>query len=449
MNDSISSFEIVLDSLNKILWGPITITLFFGLGIYFTVKLNFFQITKIKYITRNTVLSVLKPSGKNDISPYEAMTTALAGTVGTGNIVAPATAIAIGGPGALFWIFVSSFFGMMTKYAEIFLAIKFRTLSKNGERKGGPMYYIEKGLGMRWLALVFSIFAFFATFGIGNIAQINSVSTSLQNSLNIKPIVTGIIVASVTAYIIVGDAKRIAKTTSKVVPIMSLIYLTMCITVILHNRNNFANSIYMIIKYAFEPAPMTGGFVGSTILLTIRKGISNGIFSNEAGLGSAPIAHAMSNASSPSKQAVWGIFEVFVDTSVVCILTGLAIISSGAWSSGLTGAQLTIKSFTMAIGPIAPIAISITLFFLAFSSMISWCYYGEKCLEYILKTSKFNYIYKFLFISIIIIGSVTDLHIVWKICDVLNGFMAIPNMIALIFLSKIVIESTKKLNIYN
>ncbi|QSX05088.1 sodium:alanine symporter family protein [Sedimentibacter sp. zth1] len=444
MTNFFSIAEDINIAINNIVWGPVMLFLLFGTGFYFTLKTNFLQIRKIKFVFKKTFLSIFKKNNNNTVSPFQAMTTALAGTVGTGNIVGSATAIAIGGPGALFWIIFSSFFGMMTKYSEILLAIKFREKKENGEKVGGPMYYIEKGLNMKWLSIIFSVFAFSATFGIGNIAQINSLSSSLYNAMNIKPIISGIVVSILVAFIIIGDSKRIAKTTAKIVPFMALFYIILCLIVLVHNSSNIPNSVSLIFKHAFKPTSAIGGFVGSNISLTFKKGMSNGIFSNEAGLGSAPIAHAMADTKSPVEQATWGIFEVFIDTMVVCALTGLVIISSGEWTSGLIGADLTIKAFSTTLGSFAPHAIAVSILFFSFSSMLSWSYYGEKCLEYFTGTTKFNNIYKLIFICTIVLGSNANLLFVWNISDTLNGLMAIPNLIAIISLSGVICKTTNE-----
>lgn len=428
--------------INQIIWGPIMVCLLFLCGLYLTFGTNFYQIRKFKYIFIKTLGSIfIKKNLKNEISPFQAMTTALAGTVGTGNIVGSATAIALGGPGALFWIVVCAFFGMMTKYTEIFLSIKYRVTLKNGKKAGGPMYYMKIGLNNNILPICFSFFALFASFGIGNIAQINSLSNAIYNCFKVDKLYTGIIISMLIGSIIIKGDKKIAKTTEKIIPIMSIFYISICIFVLYKNYNNLLNSFMIILKHAFTPTAAFGGFAGSTILTTIRHGMSKGMFSNEAGLGSSPIAHAMSSCNKPKEQANWGIFEVFIDTIVVCTLTGLVIISSNTWQSGLIGADLTIKAFSTGIGILSPYFISISILFFSFSSMISWSYYGEKCLEFILNTSKYNNIYKIIFLIIIIIGSNSDLLTVWSISDTLNGFMAIPNLIAILFLSKHVFTS--------
>ncbi len=446
MSQFIIAIEKINSVVNSIVWGPVMLTLLLGTGIYFTISTNFLQVRKFNFILNKTIFSIFKNQHKrknNSITPFQALTTALAGTIGTGNIVGTATAIAIGGPGALFWIVASSFFGMMTKYAEILLSIRFRKTKKDGTKFGGPMYYIQDGLNAKWLAVLFSMFGFLASFGIGNIAQINSISTSMYNSLHIKPLFTGIIIATLVSFVIIGDAKRIAKTTEKIVPFMACFYIIITLIVLVANYKSLFGSIILVFKYAFNETAAAGGFVGSSIMLTVKNGIAKGIFTNEAGLGSSPIAHAMADTDHPVSQAMWGIFEVFIDTIVICSCTGLVIISSGKWSTGLLGADLAIAAFSTGLKSFAPYAISFSILFFAFSTLISWSFYGEKCLEYILKTDRYNIVYKLLFVCIIVIGSTTKLTLVWDISDTLNGFMAIPNLIGILGLSKIVKATTK------
>ena len=446
MSQILLAVENINRVLNSIIWGPIMLLLLLGTGIYFTLRTNFLQVRKFNFILNKTLFSIFKKSdNKNNklITPFQALTTALAGTIGTGNIVGTATAIAIGGPGALFWIIFSSFFGMMTKYAEILLSIKYRRIKSDGTFVGGPMYYIRDGLHNKWLALLFAVFGLLASFGIGNIAQINSISTSMHNSLNINPLYTGIAVAILVSFVIIGDAKRIARATEKIVPFMACFYIFITIIVLAANYKSIISSIVIIFKSAFSETAAVGGFVGSSIILTIKNGISKGIFTNEAGLGSSPIAHAIADTNHPVNQAMWGILEVFIDTIVICSLTGIAIISSGKWSSGLLGADLAISSYSVGLGGFAPYAISFSILFFAFSTLIGWSFYGERCLEYIVKTNKFNFLYKIFFTCIIVVGATTDLRLVWDISDTLNGFMAIPNLIALIALSSVIIKTTK------
>lgn len=432
--------------INDIIWGPVMIILILGTGIFFTVKTNFLQIRKFMFMLNKTIFSIFKKppnTNKKLISPFQALTTALAGTIGTGNIVGTATAIAIGGPGALFWIVLSSFFGMITKYAEILLAVKYRVKKPNGKVCGGPMYYIQNGLKNKFLAFAFALFGLLASFGIGNMAQINSISTSMYNSLKIDPLYTGVAIAIVVSLVIIGNVQRIAKTTEKIVPFMTIFYVLITIIVLVKNHQNILNSILLIMNSAFKETAAVGGFIGSSFMLTVKSGISKGVFTNEAGLGSSPIAHAMADTEHPVVQAMWGIFEVFVDTILICSITGLAIISSGKWNSGLSGTELAISSFSQGLGSLAPHAISFSLLFFAFLSLLGWSFYGEKCLEYILKTDKFNFIYKILFSCIIVVGATSDIKLVWDISDALNGLMAIPNIIALLFLSNVVIKTTR------
>ncbi len=434
------------EKINDILWGPIMIILILGTGIFFTITTNFLQIRKFMFMLNKTIFSIFKEpnsTNKKMISPFQALTTALAGTIGTGNIVGTATAIAIGGPGALFWIIFSAFFGMITKYAEILLAVKYRIKRPNGIVNGGPMYYIQNGLKSKFLAIFFSIFGLLASFGMGNMAQVNSISTSLYNSLKIKPLYTGIAIAILVSLVIIGNVQRIAKTTEKIVPFMTIFYIVITVIVLINNHQNIYSSIILILKSAFKETAAVGGFVGSSFMLAVKSGVSKGVFTNEAGLGSSPIAHAMADTEHPTVQAMWGIFEVFVDTILICSITGLAIISSGKWNTGLSGVELAIASYSQGLGAFSPYAISLCLLLFAYLSLISWSFYGEKFLEYLLKTDKFNSIYKVIFSGIIVVGATSDIKIIWDISDTLNGLMAIPNIIAIIFLSDVVIKTTK------
>ncbi len=434
--------------LNGFAWGPIMLVLLVGTGVYFTIRTGFMQVFKFRFVMKNTFMTIFKKQEKSvkegAISPFQALTTALAATVGTGNIVGVATAIATGGPGAIFWMWLSAFFGMMTKYAEIVLAIKFRVKNQKGEYVGGPMYYIERGLNAKWLAIAFSLLGFLACFGIGNMTQVNSIAGAVKDTFGIAPIITGIVVAILATLVIIGGIKRIALTTEKIVPFMATFYILASIVVIGMNYQNILPSLALIFKCAFTPSAAVGGFAGAAVKVAIQKGIARGVFSNEAGLGSAPMAHAVADTKHPVQQGMWGIFEVFVDTIIVCTCTALVIITTGAWSNGLDGAALTISAFSHGMYGSAGVIVTIAIFFFAFSTLISWSYYGEKCLEYMVGSSKFTIYYKIVFILFLIVGSTVNLKLVWDIADTLNGFMAIPNLVGLLFLSPVVIKLTKE-----
>ena len=442
-------FNIIADInilINNFVWGPPMLLLLLGTGIYFTVRTGFFQIRYFRYILNSTIFSLFKNKKKptkGAITPFQALTTALASTVGTGNIVGVATAIAIGGPGSIFWLWLSAFFGMMTKYSEILLSIKFRKRNDEGDFVGGPMYYITDGLKMKWLGVLFAIFGLFASFGIGNIAQINSIALAVNSSLNIDPLATGIVVAVLISFIIVGGVKRIAQTTEKLVPYMIIFYFAITLVVLIANIKNIPSAFIIIFSHAFKKTAAVGGFAGSAIILTIKSGVSKGIFSNEAGLGSSPIAHAAADTGHPVNQAMWGIFEVFIVTVIVCTSTALVIITTGVWNSGLQGVELTISAFSTVFPTFAPHAITISIFFFAFSTLVSWSYYGEKCLEYLVNSSRLNILYKLIYSAVVVIGATSDLSLVWVLSDTLNGLMAIPNLIGILGLSGVVIKTTK------
>lgn len=446
MNEYFNIISDINNIVNSFVWGPPMLILLLGTGIYFTIRTGFFQVRYFKYIIKNTFFSLFsnnKRTAKGAITPFQALTTALASTIGTGNIVGVATAIAIGGPGSVFWLWISAFFGMMTKYAEILLSIKFRKRNDEGNFVGGPMYYITEGLNMKWLGILFAIFGLFASFGIGNIAQINSIAVAFHNSLNINPLITGIIIAIVISFIIVGGVNRVAHTTEKLVPYMIIFYFTITLIVLIANAKNIPSAFIIIFSHAFKKTAAVGGFTGSAIILTIKSGVSKGIFSNEAGLGSTPIAHAAADTRHPVNQAIWGIFEVFIVTVIVCTSTALVILSTGVWSTGLQGVELTISAFSTVFPVFAPLAIAISIFFFAFSTLVSWSYYGEKCLEYLVSSSCLNVPYKLIYSAVIVIGATSDLSLVWVLSDTLNGLMAIPNLIGLLGLSKVVIKTTK------
>lgn len=434
--------------VNNFVWGPLMLTLLIGTGIYFTVRTGFLQITRAGFVVKNTFLTIFKGKGAKlaagAISPFQALTTALAATVGTGNIVGVATAIVAGGPGAIFWMWISAFFGMMTKYAEIVLAVHYRKRNVKGEYVGGPMYYIEQGLGNKWLASIFALLGFIACFGIGNMTQANSISSAAKNTFGIPTLVTGILVAALTLMVIIGGIKRIASITEKFVPLMAMFYILAAIIILAINFEKVPETFALIFESAFKPAAAVGGFTGAAVKTAMQKGIARGIFSNEAGLGSAPMAHAAADTDHPIKQGVWGVFEVFIDTIVVCTCTALIILSTGVWNSGLDGAELTIAAFSTGIGSWAGFLVTLSIFLFAFSTLVSWSYYGEKCLEYLVGSSKYNLAYRIFYGFIIVIGATTELKLIWNISDTLNGCMAIPNLIGVLALSGVVFRLTKE-----
>ncbi|MCR3955368.1 MAG: sodium:alanine symporter family protein [Gudongella sp.] len=431
-------------AVNSFVWGPPMLFLLVGTGVYLTIGTNFFSILKLGYVLKNTLLKIFSKdqSGEGEITPFQAVATALAATVGTGNIAGVATAIALGGPGAVFWMWVSAVFGMTTKFGEVVLSIKYREKTEDGRFVGGPMYYIANGLNMKWLATVFAVFGALAAFGIGNMVQSNSVAASLQESFNISPLVTGLVLAVLTALVILGGIKRIGSVTEKLVPGMASIYILGAIFIIIMNGSHVPEAFGLIFANAFTGTAAVGGFAGSTLAMAVRFGVARGVFSNEAGLGSAPIAHAASTTDHPVRQGLWGVFEVFMDTIVICTLTALAILVSGLWNTGATGAALTTQAFDEAIlGGGYIVSIGIMLF--AFSTILGWSYYGERCAEYLFG-EKAIVPYRVIWIPFVVIGAIGGLEFIWALADTMNGLMAIPNLIGVLMLSGTIIKLTKE-----
>ncbi|MEL7648326.1 MAG: sodium:alanine symporter family protein [Sedimentibacter sp.] len=432
------------DLVNGIVWGPPILILIVGVGLYLSFRTGFFSITKLGYILKNTLLKMFtkEQKGEGEVTAFQAVATALAATVGTGNIAGVATAIAAGGPGAVFWMWVAAVLGMTTKFAEVVLAVNYREKTEDGRFVGGPMYYIKKGLGWNWLAVLFALFGALAAFGIGNMVQSNSVAAALQSSFNLNPWITGVVLAVITAMVIIGGIKRIGAFTEKLVPFMAAIYIIGGLIIIIANISKVPAAFALIFSSAFTGKAAVGGFAGATIAKAIRFGVARGVFTNEAGLGSAPIAHAAATTDHPVRQGLWGVFEVFADTLVICSITALAIITSGAWESGLTGAALTTAAFNQSI-PGGGYIVSIGIVLFAFSTIVGWEYYGERCLEYLLGPKSIM-IYRIIWIPFVLVGAIGGLEFVWSLADTLNGLMAIPNLIAVLVLSGTVFKLTKE-----
>lgn len=431
--------------LNSLVWGPPMLVLIVGTGVYLTTRINFMSITKIGYVLKNTLLKMFDKStvGEGEITPFQAVATALAATIGTGNIAGVATAIALGGPGAVFWMWLSAIFGMATKYGEVVLAIKYREKTPDGRFVGGPMYYIRNGLNLKWLAAIFALFGALAAFGIGNMTQANSVAAVLESNFGVNKWISGIIVAAATAAVVLGGLKRIVQVTEKLVPFMAAFYVLGGIIILVTNAARIPAAFGLIFSQAFTGTAAVGGFAGSTIMMAARYGVARGVFSNEAGLGSAPIAHAAATTDNPVRQGLWGIFEVFMDTIVVCTITALSIMLTGVWQTGETGAALSALAFDTAIPGIGGSIVAVGVLLFAYSTIISWEYYGERCAEYLLG-SKVILPYRILFIPFIVIGAIGGLVTIWDIADTLNGLMAIPNLIGVLGLSGVIIKLTKE-----
>lgn len=441
MQFDIQSF---LSGISDFIWGPPLLILLVGTGIYLTLLLRGLQFRKLFH---SLWLALVKrkeeDDGPGDISHFQALMTALAATVGTGNIAGVATAIAIGGPGALFWMWITGLFGMATKYAEAVLAVKYRVVDEKGQMSGGPMYYISKGLNLKWLGALFAIFASIAAFGIGNMVQSNSVADAVNHSFNIPVEYTGIALAILTGLVILGGIKSIGRVTQILVPTMVVFYMAAALVVVMIHIGEVPNVIAQVLIEAFTPTAASGGFAGATVMLTIRMGVARGVFSNESGLGSAPIAAAAAKTKHPVTQALVSMTQTFIDTIVVCSFTGFAILVSGVMNTGATGVPLTSMAFETALpGEWGGIVVSLGIIFFAYSTILGWCYYGEKSIEYLLGI-KSILPYRLLFVVAVFIGAVVKLDLVWTFADIMNGLMALPNLIGLLGLGGIVAAETK------
>ena len=435
----------VLGSIDDFVWGPVLLVLLMGTGILLTVRLKLIQVIKLPKAIK--LIFNAENKGHGDINSFGALCTALAATVGTGNIVGVATAIAAGGPGALFWMWLAAFFGMATKYAEGVLAIKYRSTDANGQISGGPMYYIEKGLGkkFKFLAVLFAIFGIMvALMGIGTFTQVNSIATSINTVLGVNPKITSVVVGVIVATIVFGGIKSISKVAEKVVPFMAIVYIILSVVIIVCNAGQIVPAIVAIIKGAFSGSAAIGGFAGATMAQAIQKGIARGVFSNESGLGSAPIAAAAAKTEWPAEQGLISMTGTFIDTIIICTLTGLSIIVTGAWQAeGIEGAGVTQLAFSSVLPGVGPYLIMICLSLFAFTTILGWCYYGERCLEYLAGVKGLN-IYRAVFVILVGITGFLNLEVIWTLADIVNGLMAFPNLIALIGLSGVVVAETKK-----
>ncbi|HHX95400.1 MAG TPA: sodium:alanine symporter family protein [Clostridia bacterium] len=432
-----------LNWLNGYLWGPPMLILLFGTHLFLTFRLRFIQ----RYTKLGIKLSLEKEEGRTgDVSPFGALTTALAATIGTGNIVGVATAVGLGGPGAVLWMWLTGVFGIATKYAEGLVAVKYRVKTSDGTMLGGPMYALEKGLKMKWLAVLFCIFTSVAAFGIGNMVQINAISSLMKESFSIPTFVSGFIIMVLVGAVILGGIKSIANVTIKLIPFMAIFYVLGCLIILIFNAAYIIPAIGVIIKAAFTPQAAGGGFIGSTIMLAARYGIARGLFSNESGLGSAPIAAAAAKARNPVHQALVSSTGTFWDTVVVCAMTGLVLVTTimknPAIAVGLEGADLTHACFSQ-IPVIGGIVLTVGLLTFAFSTILGWAYYGERALEYLVGKAGIKP-YRILWLIALLIGSVSKLGFVWTLADTMNALMAIPNLVALLLLSGVIVEETRK-----
>lgn len=441
----------VLDVLNQIdsfVWGPPLLILLVGTGILLTYRLRLLQIFQLKKAL--SLIFSAENKGSGDIDSFKALCTALAATVGTGNIVGVATAIKAGGPGAIFWMWIAAFFGMATKYAEGCLAVKYREVDSNGEISGGPMYYIKNGLGEKWKPLAF-LFSFcgvlVAYFGIGTFAQVNSIIDISNITFGVSPYIVGGIVTALVAAITLGGLQSIAKTAEKIVPTMAVVYFIVTVTILVLSWDKIPAAIMMVLESAFTPTAAMGGFLGASVIVAMRNGIARGVFSNESGLGSAPIVAAAAKTKWPAEQGLISMTGTFIDTIIICTLTGLTIIVSGEWMGNLNGAALTNAAFGSVFLTIGSYLLCICLALFAFTTILGWNYYGERCIIY-LAGVKAVLPYRIVFILLIASAAFLKLEVIWVLADIVNGLMAIPNLIALIGLSGVVVAETKRYNEY-
>ncbi len=426
----------LLNWVGDLVWGPPMLILLVGTGVFLTFRLRGLQFSKLWYAHK--LIFTKDKTSAGDISHFQALTTALAATIGTGNIAGVATAIFLGGPGAVFWMWMTGLVGMATKYSEAILAVKYRVTDSRGEMCGGPMYYIEKGLGWKWLGVLFAIFGAAAAFGIGNMVQSNSVADAVRSTFSVPPVITGLILAVLTALVVLGGIKSIGRVTAYLVPFMAAIYVAGGLVVVLINVTEVPAALGAIFAGAFGGEAAFGGAVGAAI----RYGVARGVFSNEAGLGSAPIAAAAARTDYPGRQALVSMTQTFIDTIVVCSITALAILTSGALNSGETGAALTTAAFNIGLPGSGGVIVAIGIILFAYSTILGWCYYGEKCLEYLISEKAVIY-YRVIFVLFVFVGAVAQLDFVWTFSDVMNGLMAVPNLIALLLLSGVVVAETR------
>ncbi len=435
----------LVNQLNGIVWGPPMLVLILGTGLFLMLRLKFMPLTKIGAGFKLIWQGRKKGDAQSgEISPFQALMTCLAATVGTGNIAGVATAIFLGGPGALFWMWCTALVGMATKYCEVVLAVHYREKDKRGEHVGGPMYAIKNGLGKKWLWLgtAFAIFGGFAGFGIGNMVQVNSMAAALQTTFNVPLWVTGVVTMVFVGMVILGGIKRIGKVAATLVPFMCVAYIVAAMVVLVVNAAQIPAAFEMIFTYAFSPAAATGGFAGAAVIAAIRFGVARGIFSNEAGLGTAGIAQAAGTTNSPVRSGMIGMLGTFIDTIIICSMTGLAIITSGVWTSGVSGAALSAAAFESAMPGVGGYILTIALVVFAFTTILGWSYFGEKCWEYMVGT-KAILPFRILWVVAVPFGAIAQLDFAWLVADTLNGLMAIPNLLSLLLLSPIVLKLTK------
>ncbi len=439
-----SSIQSALTAIDNFIWGPPLLILLVGTGVYLTLRLGLLQVVRLPLALR-LVFGRDQGQGKQgDVSSFGALCTALSATIGTGNIVGVATAIKLGGPGALFWMLMAALFGMATKYAECLLAVKYRQQDANGQMAGGPMYYLEKGLGSKLLAKLFALFGIgVAFFGIGTFPQVNAISDAMSLSFSVPREATAVVLTLTVALVTLGGIKSISSVSSKVVPFMAIFYIAACLGVLVNNAGALPEAIGLVISSAFTGHAATGGFVGASIMLAIQSGVARGVFSNESGLGSAPIAAAAAKTNSCVEQGLVSMTGTFIDTIIICTMTGLTLVVTGVWGGDLSGAAMTSAAFAQGLDAhIGQYLVSIGLLFFAFTTILGWNYYGERCTEYLFGVKAIKP-YRLIYLVLVASGAFLHLDMIWLLADIVNGLMAVPNLIGLIGLRHVVIAETR------
>lgn len=434
-----AGFEQLLSQISDLVWGVPLLAALFGTHLFLTFRLGIIQ----KHLPHAIRISFTRShQGTGEISHFGALVTALAATIGTGNIVGVATAVAAGGPGAVLWMWLTGVFGIATKYGEALLSVKYRTVNEDGSVSGGPMYVIEKALGQKWLAVLFAVFTAVAAFGIGNMVQANSIATMLKANMNISPWISGAVLTGFTAVVIIGGIKSIAKVCEYLVPLMAAIYIIGCVVLLVIGRETLGETLQLIFSSAFSGQAALGGFAGAGMKEAMRFGIARGLFSNESGLGSAPIVAAAAQTDEPVSQALISSTGTFWDTVVVCAATGIVVVNSGEWMTGLKGAELTSAAFAD-VPVIGPAVLTFGLLTFVFSTILGWSYYGEKAMEYLFGKRAIRP-YRWAWVAAVMVGSVMSLHLVWTFADIANAMMALPNLVALLLLSPVIAAETKR-----
>ena len=436
--------ESILSAIDSFIWGPPLLILLSGTGLYLTLRLGFIQ---FRHLPRAFTYMFKREAGvgqAGDVSAFAALCTALSATIGTGNIVGVATAIKAGGPGAMFWMWLVALLGMATKYAEGLLAVKYRVRDKNGFMAGGPMYYIERGLGIKWLAKLFAVFGILvAFFGIGTFPQINAITHAMQDSFNVPVEMTVTVMTILVALIVLGGVKRIASVSTFIVPFMAVLYVVTSVVILILNADKVPAALALIIESAFNPEAALGGALGLTVMKAIQMGVARGIFSNESGLGSAPIAAAAAHTKEPVRQGLISMTGTFLDTLIVCSMTGLVLVITGVWNGAAEGAAATNAAFSAGLGTeIGATIVTVGLLFFAFTTILGWCYYGERCFVYLFDIRGIK-VYRFIFILLVATGAFMKLDTIWILADIVNGLMAFPNLVALIGLRKVIVAETQ------